>query len=376
MNKRVRSISESQVDRFLRALHRRLVLLRGLERMGQCLLIGCGGAALLMPIVWWRGGPMLAVTAFILAMSCGIGLLMAALRRPTALDAALLADHQLQLHDLLGTALLLRWHGRPARVLSRKTWAGRPCHPTADPWCATVLALADARCRDLSPSSVLLHRWGSRAWAGVGLVAALVITVAGVFSRSTPTQADVGGMSVFDRQDDLGLPRLNAPSSAYSESRQPMLRTMSRDSDDLSANPAISQTADATTNDASAPKDAASVNRHSPYAGDPTGTGAGSSATLAPHSTLPHLPSLGTHANAIGQGSTASGGQADSHPDGGQDKGTLPAGLSGTSAATPSAPPWSRPTWPADQRQAIDQIQAHPTYDPYRDLIRDYFERR
>jgi len=47
--------NEDHFERFLRAVHRRMVLLRGAERIGLCLLAGCAAALVLVPILIWRG---------------------------------------------------------------------------------------------------------------------------------------------------------------------------------------------------------------------------------------------------------------------------------------------------------------------------------
>src|SRR5258706_3573545 len=122
-------VNEYQFERFLRAVHLRMVLLRGLERIGICLLGGCAVALILMPILIWRGqgtGEFVAATLGAAALA-GLGWAVAV--RPTKLAAAMEADRQLRLSDLLGTALALR---RESAV---------------DEIGLTVLAMAEARCR-------------------------------------------------------------------------------------------------------------------------------------------------------------------------------------------------------------------------------------
>src|SRR5437762_14229537 len=95
----------SQFDRFIAAVHRRMVLLRGLERVGLCVLGGCAVALILMPILIWRGqgtGEFVGATLGAAALA-GLGWAVAV--RPTKLAAAMAADGQLRLSDLLGTAL-------------------------------------------------------------------------------------------------------------------------------------------------------------------------------------------------------------------------------------------------------------------------------
>ena len=47
--------NDEHFERFLRAVHVRMVLLRGLERIGLCLLAGCAAAIVLVTILIWRG---------------------------------------------------------------------------------------------------------------------------------------------------------------------------------------------------------------------------------------------------------------------------------------------------------------------------------
>src|SRR5438067_3480147 len=90
-----------------------------------------------------------------------IGLAWGLVRRPGLIDAALLADSQLELSDLLATALATA--------------------SSADPWSRAVVAMAEQRCRSLSPDAVVLRKLGGRARGGIGLAAALVLTL-GVLS--------------------------------------------------------------------------------------------------------------------------------------------------------------------------------------------------
>ena len=376
------AIPAPHFDRLIRSLHRRLVFLRAAERIGACLLIGSGGAALLLPFLWWQGGPAFPLVLFALAIACGTGLLMATLRRPTKLDAAMEADHQLNLHDLLSTALLVSGPLSPGTPGERVRVRGssssvepqtvRTTNAPPDPWAATVLSIADARCRDLSPSKVLLHRWGSRAWGGVGLALSLVLTLALFANRSAPTQA---ATDLFATPDNLGVPRSTQPSVVYSPTHPPSLQRPSDSNDNTSAETASGQTTDTTTTDKSPSASAASATANPSSSGDPTAAGAGASGTSRPPSVLPTLPNAASRTTTGGHGPTATGGQADSQNDGRNVGVSAKSGVSGAQQPLPPAAPWAAPNWPADQDRAMDQIRSGPTYDPYRDLIRAYFNR-
>jgi hypothetical protein len=52
-----------------------------------------------------------------------------------------------------------------------------------------VLAIADDRCRRHAPSQVLLNRLGRRAWGGIGLAAALVLTLSAMTGNPREVRA-------------------------------------------------------------------------------------------------------------------------------------------------------------------------------------------
>src|SRR5687767_12108259 len=160
---------------FLRALHRRMVVLRVLEKVGLGVLAGCALALFLMPILVWRGQGTMP-----LVLGCGGlgvvgGVLWGLARRPGMLAAAVEADRQLKLADLLGTALFLHSRGEPLDEIGR-----------------TIVATAEAKCAGLSPSVVIVNRIGVRGWGGIGLAAAMVLTVALVTAGDREARATGG----------------------------------------------------------------------------------------------------------------------------------------------------------------------------------------
>src|SRR5688500_16789163 len=99
--------------RFLRAVHRRYVLLRVVERVGLGVLAGCGVALVLIAVLVWRGRTAWAPPLWCLAVGAAAGLAWGIWSRPARLTAAAEADRQLGLDELLGTALTLRGAGDP-----------------------------------------------------------------------------------------------------------------------------------------------------------------------------------------------------------------------------------------------------------------------
>ena len=131
------------LDSFLRRLHRRWIVWRLLEHAGMGLIAGCALALMLGSILFYRGESVIALTGIALSLGAVIGLAIGAIRRPSLHDAAVEADRQLKLADLLGTALAVR-RGRTSRTDS-----------VDDEWSLTLLALAEARCAQVSPSATL-----------------------------------------------------------------------------------------------------------------------------------------------------------------------------------------------------------------------------
>src|SRR4051794_29991151 len=161
------------LDRFVAALHRRLLVVTLLEQTGLGVLAGSVVAAVLIPLLIWAGRPALEPTVGAVGVGALIGLLTALKNRPTRLAAAAEADRQLGLADLLSTALSV---GARPRESDRDA--------TALPWLQTVTALADAACRSHTPSQVILRRRSARAWTGIALSAALATTVAALVNES------------------------------------------------------------------------------------------------------------------------------------------------------------------------------------------------
>ena len=354
------SLTAIHFDRFVRRLHRRFILLRGVEWVGAGLLFGCGGAIVLMPILWWQGQSTFPVALLSLVISTFTGLVIAILRRPTPLDAVMEADGQLNLADLLSTAMLMR----------------RAKNPSNDPWNATLLAIADAQCHQLSPSNVLLRRWTSRRWGGVGLAISLVLTLAAFFNASRRTQAETGPEPIFAPSDPLGAPEQISRSVKDTFAHRSPVRRPGHDPDDSSAESQSEPPHVTTDNDKADAFDSAAHKKNTPSASDPNGTGAGSTVTSGVKSMIPTPDTTSHNDRASRQGRTANGGQSANREDNLDTATTINNGLSGRKTELETTPPWHSPDWATDSQKAGDLIQSSPAYDPYRHLIRDYFDPR
>jgi hypothetical protein len=99
------SRSSTDLQSFIRAIHRRWVIWRAVERGGVGVLVGCALAAVLYPILLWRGEPTMPMIVGAIGLGALCGLLFGLHARPTRLDAAIEADRQLKLHDQLSSAI-------------------------------------------------------------------------------------------------------------------------------------------------------------------------------------------------------------------------------------------------------------------------------
>src|SRR2546421_4281142 len=135
------SNSDRNLVRFVRAVHRRLVVMRALEFAGVGVALGSACALVLAGALWWMGRNALPMCAAAMAIGAACGFACGLLRRPTVMQAAGEADRQLGLADLLASALSSR-----ARA--------------DDPWRGAVIAMAEARTAGPSPPAGALHRFG------------------------------------------------------------------------------------------------------------------------------------------------------------------------------------------------------------------------
>jgi hypothetical protein len=346
--------SEFQFERFLRAVHRRMVVLRALERLGLCILGGCAVALVLMPILIWRGQGTGELLAAVLGVSGVAGVGWGLASRPTKLAAAMEADRQLGWSDLLGTAWMLR---RGRSEMER-----------------TVLAMAEARTARTAASAVVLNRLGVRGWGGIGLAGALVVGVSlfgGDPNRAAAARAATGPRSW---QEIEAMPeRGNAARTSASADYRRAKPGLGGDDDD----PANSTSTTPDAASGSATSDAASKNGAG-GAQEGTGAGAGQSASRAGGSKTGANPATGGDANANANGGRAG---ATSAGGGGTASGNTAngGGRSGSSAGANTArkapPVWRGDGWPADQEAARAAIQAGRVPDSYREMVREYFER-
>jgi hypothetical protein len=340
----------SQLDRFVSAVHRRMFLLRAAERLGLCLLGGCVVLFILMPILIWRSQATTELALITSGASLLAGVVWSLTSRPTKLAAAMEADRQLKLHDLLGTALLLKQTSSRSEIEQ------------------TVLSQADIRSSQFSPSAVVLHRLGARGWGGIGLAVALVIglSLMGPDSSRAAARASLTPRSwqdvELDNQNSNATHLLQTP-----DMRRPKVDTGTDDTDPLKSNmPDSNPSTVAAEHTTEAPPSDPGV------ATEGTGGGAGQSTAKSDPGKSEDPTASGSSKNGTPGNETAGGGGTSI------DNGSA-AGKSGHTAAPGKAhkpaPVWQSQSWPADQESARSAIRSGQIPDAYRDLVRDYFER-
>jgi hypothetical protein len=337
--------------RFVGRLHRRLLLIRTIESGGVGLLIGSAAGLLLIPILLYRGQPAVPLTLGILALGVFCGLLWSLLRRPRRLDAAVEADRQLGLADLLSTAWLVK--EGPADCSSG--------------FSAAVLISAEARCATLSATCVILNRLGARSWTGVGLATALVLTLGLISanplgSGASPPQREALLKSTATRpgQNNHGhRPGASFPANTSS--------AIAADHPSAGDNP-LDPTRTTTPVQSKDVGNADSANSGA----DPTGSGAGSGRS---NSSNPKdsIGASGTEAARTGA-DPASGGAGSPAGIGSGQRGASGASV-GEAGSGRVIAPWAAASWAAGQAAADSALRGGRIPPAYHDLVRDYFKR-
>jgi hypothetical protein len=341
------------------AVRRRVFALR----IAESVAIGCAVAAaaglLLLPIVWWRGRSALSMAEALLGLGAICGLIRAVAARPTRLDAAAQADRQLHLHDLLGTVLLL--------------CRGGDGDLTTPQWRQTLMAISEARCRELRASDVIINRLGLRTWGGIAVLVAGWLTLCLLCAQPPDLRASA-------RLDSRSASNLNpsaAPDaqnlidrSGDSPGRPPGAGGADQDfeRDHPTEHSTERSSPDSTNSTASADSTTGATHR----SGGEAGVGAGLARTaVASHSDLG--PDRGGDSAAAVGPSANGAGRADPTA-----RGIGPSGNSAASAGEPASariPPWQAPQWIADRDAAKAAIHSGRVPDSAADLVRDYFQR-
>ncbi|MGD0463785.1 MAG: hypothetical protein ABSB74_14960 [Tepidisphaeraceae bacterium] len=337
--------------KFISAVWRRIVVVRIAESIAIATAAASAAGLALIPILWLRGQSALPLALAMLLLGGISGGVWGISRRPTRFQAAVEADRQLNLQDLLGTV----------HLLSRENAAG-------DPWRDAIACVSDERCRCLRPSAVVVNRLGLRAWGGVGILGALLITM-GLFTARPP---NVSAAASSPESNSPAPPQSIQPSIAVAN---PSPQSTARPpgpggNDDISNRAAEQDQPDDSHRDSSSQSKLAQS--HS-AAGADSSTGGGAVITHASQPPI-ELPAIGDTGAAFphsGQAIAATAGQSDSRAKTPGDSNAVTA----TGSANHRSPPWTSDQWPADSAAAQAAINAGHVPDSDADLVRDYFSR-
>jgi hypothetical protein len=342
----------------MRQLHRRQLVAHFAEYIGTGLFIGGGTGLLAVLVCWIMGWPAGLPSGGILLAAILGGLGMGVYRRPRPLEAAIAVDEQLHLADLMSSSLLML-----PKVKVQ-----------ADSWSSSLLTLADARSRIISPTDVHFGHWSARRWGGLALVLALQGTLA--FGLSRPFQkSSTSSVAAAVQTDDLltvaSSESVTSPLAppAFSRPRPPA------SSDDPSAENTDRRTSVTTSADKIALSEPGKSTAKQASASDPDGSNSGAGSTLS-HSVV-QIPNSDrtSAASSSGQGPTANGGHSDTSSDAAKVGATAKAGSTSGENRLAAAPPWQSSRWEQNQASAMATLKNQVEYRPYADLIREYFAR-
>jgi hypothetical protein len=333
--------------RFISAVRRRILLVQIAESIAISIAVASAIGLAVLPILWWRGQSAVPLAIAMLATGCFFGLIWGISRRPSLLEAAIEADTQLNLHDLLGTVMQI------------------DKNPSTLAWQTTIAAFADNRCRTLHPSAIIVSRMGLRGWAGVGILGALLLTFALLTARPATVTAEssVLGYAPVESSPPMDtIPRADDSSTSLSRPPGPggPDSNSSRDFPENHIDNSMAESIPA--NNSSAPS--------STGAGSSPGSGTATAKTPAPPPESPTVPNAGQppqHSAAIADGAGMS---------------NSPINVAGENNSKMASPgpakrvaPWTSATWTTDSAAATTAISAGQVPEEDTDIVRDYFRR-
>jgi len=339
--------SANHLERFIRRVYRRLVALRLLEWAGMGFAAGCVAAMLLVIFLRDRSQSSLILATIVMAIGAMLGFVASLLRRPRIIDAAVEADRQLDLADLLATA----WQLEKS--------------PTKEDFEEAVLLLANDRAATLQPRSVVLHRMGIRAWSGIGLAGALVLTVAIFTANPIDTEAATSPFfSPTATNKTQGDQKHTVATNDSPSAHRPNISADHPGGEDDPL-PGTGNTDTTTKTSSGQGIDTQTTNPNG------AGTGSGQSA-FKPEKSNPLSNGVNSsRTNNNGKVASGVGNSSDNNGASGNSSSTS----AGNSSKSPSAPAWKSDSWPSAQQAADNAISTGQIPPAYHDLVREYFKR-
>jgi hypothetical protein len=340
----------NHLERWVRRARRRLLWQRRLERMRLALAAGGAAGLVLSLLLLGLGRPSLIAAGAILVVAAAAGLVWAAGSGVSTEAAAQWADGRFHLRELLATA-----------------WALRAMPAADEPWRRTILALADARCRELEATGAA---WpgllcGRRAWSVVGLCIVAIFTISSWPAAEPSPSPSVPAATA-------AAPTLAAPTSANAVHRPTLQQDRPPGGPVADAGFNRPDNAAPASADQSAAGQSGGASHRLGSGGDQSSaaTGGGLSRTATPMNSMGR-PRLTAGLTPSAPGNQAAGGGLGTAPDG---TSAQVGGRSSGQKQLSEIPPWQSPQWPVDRQAAFQAIQAGQINPAYQDLVRDYFQ--
>jgi hypothetical protein len=149
------STDAPHLDRFLRRVHHRAMLWHIGETVGQGVGVAAIAGGLLAAWAMWVGRDATLPVVAVFALGAVAGLARGVATLPSRLAAAAAVDRQLNLRDLLSSALAVG--------------------DSTEHWARVVVAQANERARALRLNDVVLRRLDARTWGGIGVASAMAV---------------------------------------------------------------------------------------------------------------------------------------------------------------------------------------------------------
>ncbi|HVT89837.1 MAG TPA: hypothetical protein VHD56_13365 [Tepidisphaeraceae bacterium] len=332
--------------RFLHRARRRWMAWRTLEAAGIGAAIAAALASIIVSILLMRGETAIMPAGVLLSLGATIGIIFGLTRKPTLLQTAMMADQQLGLHDLLSS------------TLRKQSWGDEGFR-------RIVFAQAEVLCSARSPNELIVQRLGGRAWGGIGIASALVMTLAMMSSQPGMTAARDVTIPAHSADQTNELAGKKTEQRAESQLAQSAVRQ------NRPLKPADLGLDEGSGDRWSSEQSSSKSARRSGQADDGAGPAAGRS-TDAQTSPLDFVGRPGEPAQGVGGTTLFNAGHGMSSQ--------ATAGINadpiigtGQSKAI-SASPWNTAGWSNDPSQAGRKVELGEIPESYRDLIRDYFD--
>src|SRR5450432_2221370 len=321
-----------KLEEFIQRVQRRWIAWRIAEFAAIGAAIAAGIGFFIVAILMWQSQAAIIPAMILLCIGAAAGAIWALIHRPTFLQTAIEADKQLNLHDLLSTAIRIE--------------------TSDEAFASVVIAQAEKTCRGISPNELILRRMGSRAWGGIGIFAALLLTLAMMSGQPIVSEAK----SAIEMQQAKNTSVENKTEQASAKFAESQIQNNKIKEEQTRSDFGNSSSANhRSANDA--------VKNNS----------AGSTAARSNDARAESLEKIAgknvTSENSQGMPSAGNGNES-LNP---MKSDALIASPGASAGLSKSIPPWQAGNWSADRAAAERDIQANKIPDAYRDLVRDYF---